>query len=161
MRRSFLFLAAGLLATVAFASPSQAGSIITGVADFTIITPSTATATNVELTFSPGVLGSASDFSLPAGVTETIAGNVLSLHFAATGTENISFTFDSAAAPADVTLTASLALSGLNKPVTLVSTVAGVSAVSSVPEPASVALLGVGMAGFFAFRRMFKRSATA
>jgi hypothetical protein len=32
---------------------------------------------------------------------------------------------------------------------------------SSVPEPASLALLGIGMTGFLAFRRLFKRSSVA
>jgi hypothetical protein len=35
------------------------------------------------------------------------------------------------------------------------------SVTESIPEPTSMALLGVGMAGFFAYRRFFKRHATA
>jgi hypothetical protein len=31
---------------------------------------------------------------------------------------------------------------------------------SAIPEPTSMALLGIGMAGFFTFRRLFKRPAT-
>ena len=31
----------------------------------------------------------------------------------------------------------------------------------NVPEPSSVALLGIGMTGFLAFRRLFKRHAVA
>ncbi len=32
---------------------------------------------------------------------------------------------------------------------------------TTVPEPTSMALLGIGMAGFFTYRRLFKRPATA
>jgi hypothetical protein len=35
----------------------------------------------------------------------------------------------------------------------------GFSSQGSVPEPTSMALLGIGMAGFFTFRRLFKRAA--
>jgi len=32
---------------------------------------------------------------------------------------------------------------------------------TTIPEPTSMALLGIGMAGFFTYRRLFKRTATA
>jgi hypothetical protein len=34
------------------------------------------------------------------------------------------------------------------------------STVATVPEPTSMALLGIGMASFFTYRRLFKRPAT-
>lgn len=42
-----------------------------------------------------------------------------------------------------------------------VSLSAVTQAFSSVPEPTSIALLGIGMTGFLAFRRLFKRSLVA
>jgi hypothetical protein len=33
--------------------------------------------------------------------------------------------------------------------------------VATVPEPTSIALLGIGMTGFLALRRLFKRTAVA
>jgi hypothetical protein len=37
----------------------------------------------------------------------------------------------------------------------------GFSSNGTIPEPTSMALLGIGMAGFFTYRRLFKRAATA
>ena len=37
----------------------------------------------------------------------------------------------------------------------------GYSSTTSIPEPSSIALLGIGMTGFLAFRRLFKRASAA
>jgi hypothetical protein len=41
------------------------------------------------------------------------------------------------------------------------SNISGNMSAQSVPEPASLALLGIGMTGFLAFRRFFKKTSVA
>jgi hypothetical protein len=158
-RSVFLTVAAGLLASVAFATPSQAGTVLT-TATFSVTSPGTAT--DVEVTYTPAV-----DPIGPITITSTgglttlssseIAANEIEIKFdAAPGTTGtLSWTF-STATPGAITFS-SASLTGVTSGAQGTLTVA----VSAVPEPTSMALLGIGMTGFLAFRRFFKRSAVA
>jgi hypothetical protein len=148
MKRSFfLSLAAGLLASLAFGTASQAGTIVV-TSNFTV---TGGTATDLEIMFTAPVTSYSAlstDLGTPTGV----------------GTSTITFNFspmNAGYANLDVVTSGSPTayfLTGLS---------AGVSAsnlhvtFASVPEPSSMALLGIGMTGFLAFRRFFKRGSVA
>jgi hypothetical protein len=56
-----------------------------------------------------------------------------------------------------ILVTKNITLIGGNLGVSVPTVIQGFSS-TTIPEPTSVALLGIGMAGFFAFRRLFKRT---
>jgi hypothetical protein len=164
MKRSVLLsLAAGLIASFALATPSHASTIVMGTESFAILSPGTTTATNLELLFSPGVLTPSTvvTYSSALGISSyTTTANTLAFFFSAANSGTINFSFVTSALPSAVGLLGNPSLSGLSGAVQSISASASVSA-SAVPEPTSMALLGIGVAGFLTFRRFFKRTAIA
>jgi hypothetical protein len=150
MNRSvFMSLAAGLLASLAFASPSQAGTTSLA-ATFTV---TGGTADDIELLYTAPVTAvtvSSTDLALAA--PPYFSGSTVTFNFSPASAGYVDFTVTSSGTLSAYFLTGltpGVSASGIN-----VATV-------SVPEPASIALLGIGMTGFLAFRRLFKRTAVA
>jgi len=160
-RSLFLTAAAGLLASAAFATPSQAGStLVTTAFSFSEIP---ATVTDVTITYTNTVAPITDFTTLSSNIgalTESASGDTVTISFAAIsgGTASFSFLTD-AANPVGLV---SIAVSGLvGTPVNPSISAVVTSTAGTVPEPTSMALLGIGMAGFLAFRRLLKRHAIA
>jgi hypothetical protein len=165
MKRSFfLTLAAGLLASLAFTTSSQAGTIVTTNVDFGIPTAVAAqTSIVINYSASTGPITGLGNFisSAPVSISQTGADQFTLTYSPAATSAFTSFQFTSgvtfADAPSTITITSVVASPGPNS---LVTTTPSFS-VSVVPEPTSMALLGIGMTGFLAFRRLFKRTSVA
>jgi len=150
MNRSvFLSLVAGLLASLAFAAPSQAAS----QSVTSSFSGTGGTMSDIEIVESGPISSVTVESSTLAGFTATFSGNLLTESFT-----------PAASGFADVVVqgagvgTGSFTPTGLT-PGYVLSSFAVTFA--PVPEPTSIALLGIGMTGFLAFRRLFKRTAVA
>jgi hypothetical protein len=170
MRRAFLFLAAGLLASAAVSAPAQAGMVLYTVESEIVVTAGSAT--SATLVFSEAV-------SAPLTITSTTLPTTppISVTLNSPLPGEITFGFaDAGPGPGgipkvyvlDFTVMApsSPALLGTGGTISgSTGTQGGVVILSvtqsTVPEPASLALLGIGMTGFLAFRRFFKKTAVA
>jgi hypothetical protein len=152
MNRSvFMSLAAGLLASLAFASPSQAGTTSLA-ATFTV---TGGTADDIELLYTAPVTAvSVSSTNLALAAPPFFSGSTVVFNFTPSSAGFVDFSVTSSG-----TLSAYF-LTGLTPGVTASGINVTTSSVA-VPEPASIALLGIGMTGFLAFRRLFKRTAVA
>jgi hypothetical protein len=126
----------------------------------------------IEITSAPGgaginyVTATFTDTALPARVGGLIGGDQLQLGAAGPpDTLLLTSSLGMLAAPTSMTL----GFSNVEPPVGLSGTTlagftaqnAGTFAASVIPEPASVALLGIGMSGLIALRRFFKRTSVA
>jgi len=176
-KRSFLLTAAlGLLGSLVFSSPSHA-AIVTVSEQFTI-TPATAGSATissavVEFTGLNGI----SDLKF-SGIAVNGSFVNVAVGLSTMGPEDVKLTFTGDAALVSGTLslttTAStsnvMLLPGLIKidPATtsavggtIATTPVSFSIPNTVPEPSAMALLGIGMTSFLAFRRFFKRNIVA
>ena len=154
----FLALAAGLLASLMLTTPSQAGStLVTTDATFSV-TPTSGSAADIEVTYSaaPTLPITILPTTTVTVTSSSISGDQVTINFTPVSSGEVDFTFLTAAAP-PVTL-AGQSLTGISTGAKGTLTVGVTSAAQPIPEPASLALLGIGMTGFFAFRRFFKRT---
>ena len=167
MKRSFLLTAAcGLLMSLAFSTPTQAGStVFTSVSFGSFAPPATSpTVTTVDFKYTgAGTITLVKDLSLagfdyngssfnfvPVSSLVLKTADTVELKFTGPVT-NIVGNFDfQSTVPYSITE---------NIPVTVTpsSVHATVSYGPAVPEPSSMALLGIGLTSFLAFRRFFKR----
>jgi hypothetical protein len=168
MKKSSLILcmAAGLFASLALATPSQAGStLVTTDLTWSITGKHSPTATDLSIEYT--AVDPISKLTLVSettnsGATVTLTephANTIDINFSKpTSSGMFVFTFDTSAAAGTVGAVFG-PMSGVAH--TPVSGQNVVLHVSSVPEPASLALLGIGMTGFLAFRRFFKKTSVA
>jgi hypothetical protein len=167
IRSLMLSMAAGVVATLAFVTPSQAGSTLV-TTDLTVsITSSnggTPTLTDIQIQYSS--VDPISDLKVTGGTLTGVVltephPNLVEVTFDRSSGGTVDFTFLTGAAAGSVTgiVTGHSGIITGDHNATLTSSAVVTSV--AVPEPASIALLGIGMTGFLAFRRFFKKTSVA
>jgi hypothetical protein len=174
MKRSFfLSMAAGLLASLAFTTPSEAGAIVTTSLLWSGLSPAP---TSITVDFSTAT-GPISDLTLIGGSPTptpplgpgSVVGEDITLNFSPAAPSGfLVFTFESSVSDSIplnmvgnvITITSLTAQpGGQTGPSTSLATRLSFS--TAVPEPPAFALLGIGMTGLLAFRRLFKHVSVA
>jgi hypothetical protein len=159
-KRLLMAMALAMFASLALAAPSHAGSILT---DATLVASSGASDQVNDLTVTYNVpITSGSIFVLPS-TTVSVTGTTYT-------SNSVTITFTSVSAPPTQELDFTLGTASGGPYSAIASEWSGsytriLASVfvgnASVPEPTSIALLGIGMTGFLAFRRFFKKASVA
>jgi hypothetical protein len=166
--RFFFCMAAALLAGLAFATPSQAGTVVTTTVTFALTGGTSPTATDLEIFYSEDVssgfsglgVSSTGGLTITGGTPTFTAPNEITIDFkAAAATTGGGIVFEFTTNATGVGLGSGSTLTGVTGNPTDNNLHINVSQPSSVPEPLSMSLLGIGMSGLLAFRRFFRRSA--
>jgi hypothetical protein len=157
--------ALGVLASLAFTSPGRAGSILVDTtASFTITSPAGATASDFTFTYDSTGISDLTLVSGPAGTTLTAGGTsgaetvTVNLNPPTGGPASFEWSFI-APGPGPIGATEVFGYSGAPPSFTTDQTFSVTN--TAIPEPATISLLAIGIAGVIAFRKRFRKKASA